>query len=316
MRLPLALAFGLFLFALAHAEMNVTLPQSACAQNGDILAVLNNLPACTAESFFTSLASGMVYTSQQFLHYAIDFVSATPDLAWFCAPYNQLMALLESLYSIALMGVGFYYIVQASEVEGRIKAKAWLKDVFFMIVVLTFSFNIFDALVSLNHYFTSSLLNEQVLGMFNANISFASIIFALVVLGGILLTAGITFLTLLMRYMLVPFLLMLFPVSIFLYFMPFGRRWGGAFLRAIVIILFMTAIDALFLFALSALFNADDQNLAAPFVRSFALMVGFGTVGMLNMALFLMALLALAEPALGAVGPLKWLALPVVYSLL
>jgi len=78
----------------------------------------------------------------------------------------------------------------------------------------------------------------------------------------------------------------------------------------------MTAIDALFLFALSALFNVDDQNLAQPFVRSFALMVGFGTVGMLNMALFIMALLALAEPALGAVGPLKWLALPVVYSLL
>ncbi|VVC03593.1 Uncharacterised protein [Candidatus Burarchaeum australiense] len=309
------LAF-LLLLPTASASIDVQLPTSACSGQSDILAVLNNLPGCIAESIFTMIASGLIYSSQQFLNSALSFISASPDPNWFCGPYNNVMAILETLYSLALMGVGLYYVVQASDVEGRIKAKTWLKDVFFMIVVLTFSFYIFDALLSLNHYLTASFLSESTKDIFNTNISFASIIFALVILLGVLFAAMLTFMTLLIRYLLIPFLLLMFPIAIFLYFMPFSKAWGRAFLKAIVIIVFMSTVDALFLYGLATLLNVGDSNLAEPFVRAMAIVLGFALVGLLNIALFLMAIMAVVNQTFDSLGSLKWLALPALFKML
>ena len=309
--------FGILaLIAIQNASMNVTLPPSSCANSTDILAVLNNLPGCITESFLTNIATGMVYTSQQFVNSAIGFLTASPDPHWFCSPYTQVMALLESLYSIALMGVGLYYILQAADVEGRVRAKMMLKDIFFMIVILTFSFYLFDMLLSLNQYIATSLITQSVASVFNANMSFASLIFALVIIGGLLFTAGITFFTLLIRYLLIPFLLLLFPISIFLYFMPFGKAWGGAFLKIIAIIVFMTAIDAVFIAGLASLFSSPDPNLLDSFVKSMAIILGFGLVGIINIALFVIAILSVIEPVLQTMGPLKWIALPMIYAAL
>jgi len=306
----------LALASLTSAAVNVTLPPSSCANSTDILAVLNNLPGCITESALTAIASGMVYASQQFMDSALDFVTATPDPHWFCSPYNQVMALLESLYTVALMGVGFYYLIQAPDVEGRIRAKQWLKDVFFMILLLTFSFYLFDALLSLDSYLTTSLFNSSMSSIFSTNISFVSLIFALIMVSSILFAAIITFFTLLIRYLLIPFLLLLFPVSIFLYFMPFGRQWGSSFLKATVLIVFMSAIDALFLFGFSTLLNTGDPNLLDPFVKSTAIFLGFGLVGFLNIALFIAAILTVLSPVLESLGPLKWIGLPVLYAML
>ena len=309
--------FGILaLMAIQNASMNVTLPPSSCTNSTDILAVLNNLPSCITESFLTTVASGMVYASQQFTNAAIGFLTASPDPHWFCMPYTQVMALLESLYSIALMGIGLYYIIQAPDVEGRVRAKMMLKDVFFMIVILTFSFSLFDMLLSLNQYIASSLITSTVASVFNADMSFASLIFALVIIIGLLLTAWITFATLLIRYLLLPFLLLLFPIAIFLYFMPFGKAWGGAFLKIIAIIVFMTAIDAVFIAGLSSLFSSPDPNLLDPFIKSMAVMLGFGLVGFLNIGLFIAAILTVISPVLDALGPVKWAGLPILYALL
>jgi len=124
-------------------SVNVQLPASACNNSSDLLSTMTNLPQCTAEAFFTTLANGLIYASDQFFNLSIGFLTASPDINWFCAPYNSIMSLVESLYTIMLMGLGAYYIIGATDVEGRTRAKIWLKNVIYMAVLLSFSFPIF-----------------------------------------------------------------------------------------------------------------------------------------------------------------------------
>jgi hypothetical protein len=78
----------------------------------------------------------------------------------------------------------------------------------------------------------------------------------------------------------------------------------------------MTAIDAVFIAGLASLFSSPDPNLLDSFVKSMAVMLGFGLVGIINLALFVIAMLSVVEPILQTLGPLKWFALPIIYSAL
>jgi hypothetical protein len=128
--------------------------------------------------------------------------------------------------------------------------------------------------------------------IFNVPLGFASAVFALVVL--IPSTTGITLTlaTLLLRYLLIPFMLFLFPFAIFLYFIPPTQRWGAAFLSLIAAVVFMTAFDALVLLALSSLFNSPDPTLADPLFHMLAVLVGFSALGLINVVIFILAILS------------------------
>ncbi len=191
------------------------------------------------------------------------------------------------------MGVAVMFITSAHDVEGRVEAKSWLENLLIMIVLLSFSFPLFQLALDLNNYLSTSLANESMKALFSPSTGLTSAIFALLIL---LLTAVmliLTFVTLLLRYVLIPFLLLLFPVAIFLYFIPFSQSLGRAFLKVIFTLLFMTTLDALILLALSSLFNQSDPNLADSLVRAFAVLMGFGAIGIINVLLFLSAAFSL-----------------------
>ncbi len=55
----------------------------------------------------------------------------------------------------------------------------------------------------------------------------------------------------------------------------------------------MTTIDALILLGLSTLFGSSDPNLADALVKAFAVLFGFGAIGIINLVLFAMAVLSI-----------------------
>jgi hypothetical protein len=281
-------------------SVNVQLPQSACNNNTDILLILANLPECTAEAIFSSLTQGLIFSAQQFYNLSIGFLTASPDLTWFCAPYNMIMAIIESFYSIILMGLGAYYIFHSTDVEGRTKAKIWLKNVFFMVILSPLSFGIFRLLLDLNTQLSSSMYASVSQSIFDIDAQFSNLIFSMIF--AVSLSAGgiLTFITLVIRYLLIPFLLFLFPIAIVLYFISPLRQWGAFIFKFIVLIVFMTTVDAIFLMGISYLFDSPDPNLGNVLVQTFGLMVGFGLIGIVNLILYLIAILSVVFMALKA----------------
>jgi len=306
MRLVFLLVVFVALAGFSHAS-NFTITNSTCNGGGDLLATMTNLPGCIVESFFSTLTSGFAYTIDQLLTTSFNFIAAAPDLHWFCTPYNNVMAIIESLYTLAFMGLGLFYIFRSTDVEGRLAAKEWLKNIFFMILALSFSFQIFGIMISVNSYLTTSFLSYATQDVFNPSTAFGSLIFAFIILMTAVFVLLLAFLTLLARYLLISFLLLLFPISIFLYFIPFTKEWGSTFMRLIVSVVFMTSLDALLVMALSLLFSTPDPNLASSFVRGIAIILGFSLIGVLNAFLFLTSLFSLLGTATKALGPIRYL---------
>jgi hypothetical protein len=286
----------------ASVDFNIT--STACPHTGGLLESISNLPACISEAFFSTLTSGFIVTIERFLNHSFDFMLAIPDVHWFCGPYNAIMAILETLYTLAVMGVGLFYIIRSTDVEGRMKAKRWLTNIFFMVVALAFSFYAFEILLDLNQQIATSLLSEAELNFFSVNASFSSIIFAFIILLAIVFSSFLTFMTLLLRYVLIPFLLLGFPFAIFLYFTPATQSWGRMMLKITGIIIFMTSIDALVILGLSALFHSPDPNLTDTFIRSMAILLGFSAIGLINLALFLLAAFSAIMEGLKTTGEL------------
>jgi len=264
---------------------------------GDLLSSLTGaiaaLPGKIVESFFTYTVSGLMSSSQQLVDASFKFMFSNPDPAWFCTPYNGIMAIVESLYSLSLMGLALYFILRSNDAEGRANAKKWMENMLVMIVLLAFSFQIFKVMLDFSAYLAASAASESMKSMFSSPLSFSPSFFALVILIPAIAGMLLTFLTLLLRYLLIPFLLFLFPIAIFLYFTPFTQRWGKAFLSVIASVLFMTVFDALILLGLSSLFNSHDPNLVDSLARAFAVLFGFAAIGLVNLLVFVLAILSI-----------------------
>jgi hypothetical protein len=274
-------------------SIDFQIQNQSCPDNANFLEVIYNLPSCIVEKFFSSLVSGFVYSAKEFLESSLKFIITGPDLDSFCSPFTKIMKIIESLYTLALMGVGAYYIATSADPEKRAKSKLWIQNILFMIILLSFSFPIFKMIMDLNLYITTTIYNESFSDMLNVEVAFTSLIFALVLSFVFIIAAGITFLTLVIRYIMIPFLLLLFPLAIFLYFIPFTKEWGSFLIRFMVIIIFMTAIDAIIVLGMSFLFSAGDPNLAGGFVQAITLMLGFGMIGIVNIIIYLIAILSL-----------------------
>jgi len=289
----------LVIFSVAYsASIDFTVQNQSCPDNANFLQVIFNLPTCIVERFFSSLVSGFVYSAKEFLENSLNFIVTGPNLDLFCTPYTQIMRILESLYTLALMGVGAYYIATSADVEKRAKAKLWIQNLLYLIVVLAFSFSIFKMIVELNQYITTSIYDTSFSNLLSIQVVFSSLVFAMVLSFNFLSAAALTFFTLITRYLMIPFLLLLFPIAIFLYFMPFTRDWGLFLLKFIVIIIFMTSIDAVLILGLTYLFNSGDPALAGGFVQGIALMLGFGLIGFVNVLIYLIAVFSLVSVVL------------------
>lgn len=275
------------------ASIDVQIQNQSCPESLNFLEVLYNLPACIVEKFFSSLISGFVYSATQFLESALNFIVKGPDINLFCSPYSKIMKIIESLYTIALMGVGAYFVLTATNVEKRANAKIWLENIFFMIIAVSFSFSLFQMILDINQYITTSVYNEAFANTLNISATFSSLIFAFVISFNFILAAALTFFTLLIRYIMIPFLLLAFPFAIFLYFIPFTKAWGAFILKFILIIVFMTSVDAVLIAGISYLFSVNDPNLVGGFIQGMALMLGFGLIGIVNIIIYIIAVLSL-----------------------
>ncbi|VVB65830.1 Uncharacterised protein [Candidatus Gugararchaeum adminiculabundum] len=279
----------------ADNTVDIQVSSSSCNGSGGLIESIQNIPACIVEKFFNFIFDGLTFAVQAFLNATFSLILAVPDVHWFCSPYNAIMGIIESLYTLIIMGLGLFYVVRSTDVEGRITAKKWLKNIFLMVITLAFSFYIFEAIIQVNQSITSSLLNQASTNFFSVKSSLSNLLFAIVILLLFTLVAVVTFFTLLFRYILLPFLLFLFPFAIFFYFLPIAENFGKFLLKLILLIVFMSSLDALLILGFFSLFNAADPTLADEFIHAMAGVAAFGAIGVANVIIYVIAILMVLQ---------------------
>lgn len=171
-------------------------------------------------------------------------------------PLSFFIKILEPLYVLAILSLGFYLILASGSPQGRAKAKALLPKLIISMVLVTLSPYLLKLLLSASREFSQDLLNlsparniflETFLGLTQhfankAALSLSSSYIFLV--ASLLLTFGI-FVTIALRYLLLTLFLILFPLALFLYFLDFSKGLGRKILEQTFIWSFTQGIIAL-----------------------------------------------------------------------
>ncbi len=269
---------------------------------GPLLGAIGSLPGQIVTAFFTYTNKGLGEAEQTISDNAFKFMFSNPDPNWFCVPYGAVMGVLEGLFVLVLMALALFSILRSGDVEGRLETRKWMENMFIMVLVLSFSFQIFTMMLDFNAYLSSSIASKSMTSIFKFQTTGdASILTFVMLLGGVTL-GFLTYLTLLLRYLFIPIMMMLFPIAVFLYFIPPTQKWGSVFLKLVLVFIFMTTADALVLLGFSALFGTNDPNLADTFVRSVGLMFALMSFGLVNLALILLAVLGVASQTIHLAG--------------
>lgn len=173
--------------------------------------------------------------------------------------YNKVYSLVASFYSIALVLVGLYWIFGATSTSKRIQAKEYTELLFLLVLAESVAPYLFQLAVDLSISLTKVFLNEEVMEALNSQIfggsGAAALIAALlkdpfgiiIAAASIILIILLLFLVLL-RNIMVAVTFIVFPITIFLYVIPFTKQLGASILKYTLTIIFSSFIIGLIIY--------------------------------------------------------------------
>jgi len=246
---------------------------------------ITNIGVCFSEQisdFFTgkaviSISSMLLFIKKLFL-YPVDI-----------APFKQLWQIivhvLSLFYSILLLGTGLGFILSGPSPVYRSAVKNMLKQIILMVFFVQSSFYIYSGLISLNTAL-SVLVSNNALEKFHVlsttNVFLDAAFFILLPYFVILV---LTTLLLVLQHILVSIGLVLFPIGIFLKFIPPLKSYGQLIINVLVLIIFIPFFQVLVLAGASKL--ADSGFFAGHIL--FLHMAAFLAINLLLMFFFFFA---------------------------
>jgi len=179
-----------------------------------------------------------------------DMLSAVVNLDLFKSLWAIILYTLSLFYSLLLLYSGVNFMISGYDMVKREKAKEWLKNMVLIMVLVQASFFFYKVLIELSSILTTAILNmisnEFFLITFN---SLIEIIFYLIYLAILIITS----LILIIRYLVVSFGVVFFPIGIFLYFIPFTKDYGRMILNFLIVNIFLSFSNAVILLCCSKL---------------------------------------------------------------
>ena len=217
-------------------------------------------------------------------------LSAVINLDLFKSLWVIIIYTLSMFYSLLLLYSGFNFMISGYDIIKREKAKEWLKNIIIMMVLVQGSFFFYKVLVELSSILTTAILNmipdEFFLITFNSPIE---IIYYAAYLAVLLITA----LLLIIRYLIVSFGVVFFPIGIFLYFIAFTKDYGKAIINFLLTCVFISFFNAVILLCCSKLITIN-------LFEHFKIMVMIASFLMVSLVTFYFMLFTLIKSGVNA----------------
>jgi len=164
--------------------------------------------------------------------------------------------ILSFFYIFLFVYTGYTLLLANADPIRRAHAKDLLKNTFIMIVLINGSFYLYDLFLKINILMNAALLNMIDYHFFlltggNAVNIGLEIMFKFMYA----LTLFITFLFLILRYIVVCIGVIFVPIALFFYFIPPLKGYGRVMLNILGIFIFITTIDLLIVLACSMIVN-------------------------------------------------------------
>jgi hypothetical protein len=213
---------------------------------------LLNLASCIPQKFFEFISSLVTAPLQVLLDFVKNYLVLPVDLSGFGHIWAVIIYILSMFYGLLLLYSGVNFIISGYDMVKREKAKEWFRNIIIMIVLVQMSYFIYATVIDINSLLTSGIVNMISPTFFNLTTDSMTGLGLQLLLGFFfMITALITTLLLVLRYIVVAVGVVLIPIAIFLYFVPPLREYGRMMLNVLATIIFVPFFDALILLAVS-----------------------------------------------------------------
>lgn len=213
---------------------------------------LLNFMSCLPEAFFSYFVGLLESPLQPLISLISQILSLQVELSIFASLWAIIIYIISMFYAILILYSGFQFIISGYDPVKRENAKEWLRNTLLMIILVQASYFIYELFVQMSSALTSATLSLMGNGLFS--VSTGSITgFALEMIFFItgIVIALITIIFLIIRYVIVAVGIVIFPLGIFFYFIPFLRHYGLLILNFLGIAMFITFLDAVILIGFS-----------------------------------------------------------------
>lgn len=209
------------------------------------------------------------------------------NLNLFIDVWQIIVYLISLFYGLIFLYSGFNFIISSYDVVKREQSKTWIKNSVLMIIFVNSSFIIYKTLIDISSLLTSntlSLINDKI---FTAELNFTDFGFQVIYLIFFLAISLFTLLLLGIRYFFASFGLVLFPLALVFYFIPYTKPYGKFILELLLISIFLPFIHALLILGTSKLLEIEFFSK----FKLLALTIGFSIVNLTILLVFVFVFL-------------------------
>jgi hypothetical protein len=203
-----------------------------------------------------------------------------------------ILYVLSIFYGLLLLYAGMNFMFSGHNEIKRAKSKEWFQNVFLMILFTQMSFFLYGMILDVSSLLTAgmmNLVNEEFFlltadNIINIGLQFFFALFYV-------LTLLLTMLILMIRYLTIAIGVVLFPIGIFLYFIPPVQDYGKLILNYLGVCIFIGFFD-------SVIFLVASQLIQIQAFENMKIMVMIGTFSMANLLMLYLLFFSIIKSAL------------------
>lgn len=247
------------------------------ADDDDSCGILN-LATCLPEKAMQYLIEVINAPLQPLLDLTKDLLSEPIEINLFASLWATMIYIISLFYGILLLYSGFNFMISGHDIVKRENAKAWLRNILIMIVLVQASYFLYELALEIGAGLSAGVINMIPNEFFLLTVDTLpnvglELIFSLPYVFILLFTV----LLLLIRYVIVAVGLVFFPLGIFFYFFEPLKPYGNLVINTVLANIFVTFIASVFLLAFSKLVEIGFLNN----VKMLIMIAAFSTIDVL-----------------------------------
>ena len=252
--------------------------------NTDVTTDITNTPTSMLDIFTIWVNELLVSFNNPILEFMQTLLTSNPDIEPLYGAWQSIVIIISSFYLLVFITIGFMFLFFSLEPQRLAIAKTWLMNFIKAIVGVSMSYWLYQIILAFSTGLTTYLWISGFESLFTATPIGSTATFSLFFS---ISTGILAMFTLFIRYIFLFAATLIFPIGIFLYFMPPTKAWGKLCLNFIWIFLAMQFIDVIIL---SATYQATE-SFAGETIAQLIPPLAFMVIGILNLLLMIYAVL-------------------------
>jgi len=252
---------------------------------------LLNLASCIPEKLYEFFISVLNAPIKPLLDSIKSLLTEPVNIKVLAPIWAIILYVLSTFYGLLLLYAGMNFMFSGHNEIKRAKSKEWFQNVFLMILFTQMSFFLYAMILDVSSLLTAGMMNLVDPDFFlltadnivNIGLQFLFAFFYV-------LTLFFTMLILVIRYLTIAVGVVLFPIGIFLYFIPPIQDYGKLILNYLGICIFIGFFD-------SVIFLVASQLIQIQIFENMKIMVMIGTFSMTNLLMLYLLFFSVIKSA-------------------